>query len=107
MELHMGRTIKEIPAERLVSCGNIQDRAIEYCTGHSPGTDTQQLVLFEATGSQSAPGKLDGEDTYKNQKSLSKARWVMILERLQRWKGKSEIHLLRLGLTMTKLDFFI
>lgn len=29
----------------------------------------------------------------------------MILERLERWKGKSEIQLLRLGLTMTKLDF--
>ena len=107
MELHTGRTIKEIPAERLVSWGNTQDRATEYCTDHIPGTDTQQWVLFEATGSQSAPGKLGGEDTYKNQKSLSKARWVIILERLQRWKGKSEIQLLRLGLTMTKLDFLI
>lgn len=63
MELHTGRAIKEIPAERLVSCQNIQDRATEYCPDRIPGTDTQQRVLSEATGSQSAPGKPDGEDT--------------------------------------------
>ena len=32
-------------------------------TDRIPGTDTQQRVLSEATGSQSALGKPDGEDT--------------------------------------------